>query len=558
MHSMHGADLVIRLLERQGIEVICGIPGGAVLPLYDALLRHGGIRHVLARHEQGAGFMAQGMARATGKTAVFFATSGPGATNTLTALADARADSVPVVCITGQVASPLLGTDAFQEVDTYGMSLPVVKHNFLVRSAEELLRVIPEAFRIAASGRPGPVLVDIPRNIQLAPVEFAQWPEPGTATPRPKAQEPALEQALALLRSAQRPVIMAGGGVMGAGAVEEVRALAQAMGAPVAMSLLGLGTMPEENPLSLGLIGMHGARYTNMIIDVCDLLLVVGARLDDRATGLVQGFCPEAKIIHIDIDPSELGKIRQAHIDIVADAGDCLRWFLEHMPADAAKARAPWLAQVASLKLAHPLHTPGAEDPTTPYGMVRAAARCVPEDTIVVTDVGQHQMRTAQFYPIRHPRKWLTSGGQGTMGFGLPAAIGAALAFPQRTVVCFSGDGSLLMNMQEMATAADQNVNVKIILADNGGLGLIQQLQGLLFEGRTGVWRYERPVDYVKVAEGFGWYAIDLGLSANPAEALQEALKRPGPALVRVAVPAADNVYPQVLPGAANTQMIGN
>ena len=558
MYSMQGADLVIRLLERQGIDVVCGIPGGAVLPLYDALLRHGSIRHVLARHEQGAGFMAQGMARATGNTAVFFATSGPGATNTLTALADARSDSVPLVCITGQVASSLLGTDAFQEVDTYGMSLPVVKHNFLVRSVHELLTVIPEAFRIAASGRPGPVLVDIPRNIQLAPVEFAAWPEPGTATPHPKAQEAPLQLALALLLAAQRPVIMAGGGVMGADAVDEVRALAKAMGAPVAMSLLGLGTMPEENPLSLGLLGMHAARYTNMVIDMCDLLLVVGARLDDRATGLVQGFCPEAKIVHIDIDPSELGKIRQAHIDIVGDAGECLRWFLKHMPADAAKVRAPWLAQVATLKLAHPLHTPGAETPTTPYGMVRAVAQRVPEDTIVVTDVGQHQMRTAQFYPIRHPRKWLTSGGQGTMGFGLPAAIGAALAFPQRTVVCFSGDGSLLMNMQEMATAADEDVNVKVILADNGGLGLIQQLQNLLFDGRTGVWRFKRTVDYVKVAEGFGWYAMDLGLCQNPAQALQEALERPGPALVRVPIVAADNVYPQVLPGAANTQMIGN
>lgn len=558
MYSMRGADIVIHLLERQGIDTIFGIPGGAILPIYDALSQSTRIRHILARHEQGAGFMAQGMARSTGKPAVFFATSGPGATNALTAFADAKFDSVPVVCITGQVPRHLLGTDAFQEVDIYGMTIPVAKHNFLVRDGKELFKVIPEAFRLAASGRPGPVLVDIPRDIQLGLIEFEEWPEPGLPDALPEAELAKLEKAAKLISRAQRPVFMVGGGVIGADAVEEVRSLAEQLDMPVTMSLLGLGAMPPEHPLYLGLLGMHGARYTNMVLDECDLLLVAGARLDDRATGKVGHFCPNARIIHIDIDPSELGKIHQPHIDIVGDVKQVLRYFIEHASRAQGTQHTPWVERVAELKASYPLKTPDVENVCSVYGIIRQVAQEVGPDAIITTDVGQHQMRTAQFYPLRKPRTWLSSGGLGTMGFGLPAAIGAAVANPDKPVVCFTGDGSLLMNIQEMATAVEQNVNVKIVLTNNNGLGLIHQLQDLFFNSHLFAWSYSNHIDFIRIAEGFGMYGIDLGSSSDPKAALHEALQRPGPALIHVPVDAKDKVYPIVPPGSANSNMIGD
>ena len=558
MYSMRGADLVIRLLERQGLDCICGIPGGAILPLYDALSRSTRIRHVLARHEQGAGFMAQGMARATGNAAVFFATSGPGATNVLTALADAKSDSVPVICITGQVSRALLGTDAFQEVDIYGMSIPVTKHNFLVRSAAELLKVIPEAFRIALSGRPGPVLIDIPRDVQLEAVELAEWPEPGGASQPPLPDAAALAGAVQMLNEARNPVLLLGGGAVASDAVPRIRALAEALNIPMTMSLMGLGAVPPEHPLYIGLLGMHGARYTNMVLDECDLLLVAGARFDDRATGKTAGFCPNARSIHVDIDPSEHRKIRHAESTIVGDVGTVFDALREQADPASAALRLPWLERVRALKAAYPLHTPDAQNLHSAYGIIKKVAEIVGEEAVIATDVGQHQMRTAQFYPLRRPRGWLTSGGQGTMGFGLPAAIGAALAQPERTVVCFSGDGSLLMNIQEMATAAEQGVNVKIILANNSGLGLIQQMQDLLFDGRVFAWNYTRPVDFIRIAQGFGLETLDLGTSPRPEDDLRELLTRPGPALINLPLAATDNVYPVVPPGAANTHMIGD
>lgn len=557
MYSMRGADLVIRLLERQGTDLVCGIPGGAVLPLYDALSRSVRIRHVLARHEQGAGFMAQGMARSTGRPAVFFATSGPGATNVLTAFADAKSDSVPIICITGQVSSGLLGTDAFQEVDIYGMSIPVAKHNYLVRSAGELLRVIPEAFSIAASGRPGPVLIDIPRDVQLETVEFAHWPEPGAVSPPPAPDAASMASAVRLLHEAQRPVLLVGGGAVASGAAPRILALAERLNIPMAMSLLGLGTVPPEHPLYLGLLGMHGARYTNMALDECDLLLAAGARFDDRATGKTGAFCPNARSIHIDIDPSEHSKIRQSDSHIVGDVGAVCEAFLERADPSSAASRLPWLERVAALKAAYPLHAPDAGNLHSAYGIIKKVAEIVGDEAIVATDVGQHQMRTAQFYPLRRPRGWLTSGGLGTMGFGLPAAIGAALAQPGRTVVCFSGDGSLLMNIQEMATAAEQSVNVKIILTNNNGLGLIHQMQDLLFEGRVFAWNYTRHIDFIRIAQGFGLEALDLAVSTSPEADLRDALTRPGPALIHLPLAVTDKVYPVVPPGAANTNMIG-
>ena len=556
MYSMTGAEIVIHLLERQGVDTIFGLPGGAILPIYDALSRSTRIRHVLTRHEQGAGFMAQGVARSTGKTAVHFATSGPGATNMLTAFADAKFDSVPLVCITGQVSNSLLGTDAFQEVDIYGMTIPVAKHNFLVRNGEELLDVIPEAFRIAASGRRGPVLVDIPRDIQLSTYLVKEWPEPGEAVPGAEPDAGQVHRAITMLNEAQRPVLMVGGGCIASGASDLVRTLAEKAGVPVTMSLQGLGSMPADHPLNLGLIGMHGARCTNMILDDCDLLLVAGARLDDRATGNTKQFCPNARIVHIDIDPSELGKIYIPHVDIVGDVRRVLEQMLARL--EPGTARAPWLQKVAELKANHPLQMPDMDSPCTPYGIIHQVASVMGEDVIVTTDVGQHQMRTAQAFPLSWPRQWLSSGGLGTMGFGLPAAIGAAMANPDKQVVCFTGDGSLLMNIQEMATAAEHGVNVKIILVNNNGLGLIHQLQDLFFESRLFAWEYQHHVDFLRIAEGFGIPGVDLTDHPDPEQALADILNRPGPALVHVRVSPEDKVYPIVPPGAGNTTMIGD
>lgn len=549
-----GAQIIITLLERQGIRTIAGIPGGANLPIYDALAQNQAIRHVLTRHEQGAGFIAQGMARATGRAAVCFATSGPGATNVLTAIADAKLDSIPIVCITGQVPYAMIGTDAFQEVDTYGMSIPITKHNFLVRSADDLLWVIPEAFRIALSGRPGPVLIDVPKDVQVAEVEFEEWPEPGCPDPFPRFDPVDLKSAARLINRSRRPILYIGGGVIQSGAGSLAVDLAEKASVPTVMTLLGLGAMPADHPLSLGMLGMHAARYANLALEECDLLIAAGVRFDDRATGKVAEFCPGAEIIHIDIDPSELDKIKTSHIGIVGDVGAVLKSLL---PLVEKQLRKEWLTLVSRLKREHPQRFDGANDPLNPYRLTRLAAQLLGDQAIVVTDVGQHQMRTAQVYPFRRPRHWLTSGGLGTMGFGLPAAIGAALARPDCPVVCFSGDGSLLMNIQELATAVEQNVNVKIILMNNNSLGLVHQQQELFFARRIFASDYQARVDFTKVAEGFGVRACDLNRSDDPQQALAHVLSEPGPCLIDVAVDIREMVYPMVPPGAANRTMIG-
>ena len=554
MHRMNGAQLVIGLLERQGIAVIPGIPGGANLPLYDALSRSARIRHVLARHEQGAGFMAQGMARTTGCPAVFFATSGPGAVNTLTALADAKLDSVPVICITGQVPVPMIGTDAFQEVDTYGMSLPVTKHNFLVRSAAELLHVIPEAFRIALSGRPGPVLVDIPKDVQTAPVEFPDWPTPGRADPSPAIDAAVLGRAADMINQARRPILCLGGGVVSGNAWEVARELAEHAGIPAAMTLMGLGAVPAGHPLCLGMLGMHGARHTNQALEECDLLLVAGARFDERATGLVHRFCPKARVVHIDVDASELGKVRRADAAIHGDVRDALAALLPLLEVDG---RPEWNARIGLLKRLAPVVFPDGRDPRSAYGVILHAAEQLGEGAVVVTDVGQHQMRVAQAHPLLRPRRWLTSGGLGTMGFGLPAAIGACLALPGATAVLFTGDGSILMNIQELATAVEEDANIKIVLTDNRALGLVQQQQDLFYGRRLFGSSFRNQVDFAQVARGFGMPALDLGASRAPRDDLALALGSPGPCLVHVPLPGVEHVYPMVPPGAANHEMIG-
>jgi acetolactate synthase-1/2/3 large subunit len=552
--SLSGAQIVVRLLERQGVRRVTGYPGGAILPIYDALGQSAAIRHVLARHEQGAGFIAQGMARVSGEVAVCMASSGPGATNLLTAITDAKMDSIPLVAITGQVPKAQIGTDAFQEVDTYGLSVPITKHNFLVSSAGELLRVIPRAFAIAASGRPGPVLIDIPKDVQGQVIEVAAWPEPGRREPPAPADEAALREAASMIAAAQRPLLYLGGGVAHAGAARLAVELAEKESLPTVMTLMALGAMPVDHPRSLGMLGQHGAPCTNLALEECDLLIAVGARFDDRATGKVAAFCPQAKIIHIDIDPAELHKIKAAQVGIVADVGEALARLLPRVPG---RTRQAWLERIDTLKAAHPQPLPGLHDPRSHFGLIRTVAACLTDDAIVVTDVGQHQMWVAQAYPLRRPRQWLTSGGLGTMGFGVPAAIGAALAAPDRTVVCFTGDGSILMNVQELVTAAEQRANVKIVLLNNAVLGLVHQQQTLFYGQRLFASEFQAMPDFVAAARAFGIAAIDLDTAADPRAALTEAFARPGPCLIHASIDAAQKVYPMVPPGAANRDMIG-
>ena len=554
--TLTGSQIVVRLLERQGVRRIPGIPGGAILPFYDALSQSTLIEHVLVRHEQGGGFMAQGAARATGEVSVCLATSGPGATNLLTAIADAKLDSIPVVAITGQVPTSLIGTDAFQEVDTYGLSIPITKHNFLVGSARELLEVIPKAFTLAASGRPGPVLVDIPKDVQNERIEIGadEWPEPGQRQAAPVANEDLIDQAAAMINAAQRPILYLGGGVVHSeGALLAVE-LAEKAGLPTVMTLMALGAMPVDHDLSLGMLGMHGARCTNMALEECDLLIAVGARFDDRATGKVSTFCPNAKVVHVDIDRSELDKIKTAHVAICGDVKEVLGRLL---PKVQEIRRHDWLARVAELKAGFPLRMPGIDDPRTPYGLIRAVADCLDDDAIIATDVGQHQMWVAQAYPLRRPRQWLTSGGLGTMGFGVPAAIGAALAQPERTTVCFTGDGSILMNIQELATAAEEGANVKIVLMNNASLGLVFQQQTLFYGERIFSSKFKGVPDFIKIAEGFGWRTLDLDTADDPRAALAEAFAQPGPAFIHASIDRHEQVLPMVAPGGANKDMIG-
>ena len=550
--KISGAALITKLLERQGIDTIAGIPGGANLPLYDAL-HASHIRHVLARHEQGAGFIAQGMARATGRPAVCFGTSGPGATNLLTAIADAKLDSVPLVTITGQVPQAMIGTDAFQEIDTYGLTIPITKHNYLVRSARELLDVIPDAFRVAASGRPGPVVIDVPKDVQNETIEVDAFPAPGTAAPPPRWRPEDVVQAARLINDARRPLLLIGAGIIAADASAALRRLAETASIPVAATLLGLGAMPDGHPLFAGMVGMHAARYTNLLLEECDVLIALGIRFDDRATGKAAEFCPRAQILHVDIDASELGKIKRPSLGIEADVGE---WLGALLPQVASRPRLEWLTQLQQLRRIHPLATPGSDDPLQPYGIIRHTAALVGNEAIVASDVGQHQMWVAQAYPFARPRQWLTSGGLGTMGFGLPAAIGAALAAPERTVICFTGDGSLLMNVQELATAAEERVNVKVILLNNGHLGLVRQQQQLFYGGRYSASRFHSAPDFAAIARAFGVAAYDLGDTGDPLAQLACALRAPGPCLVNVPIAAEENVYPMVPPGAANRDMI--
>ncbi len=548
-----GAEIAIKLLERQGITTIAGIPGGANLPLYDALARSP-IQHILTRHEQGAGFIAQGIARSTGKPAVCFATSGPGVVNLLTTIADAKLDSVPVVAITGQVASSLIGTDAFQEIDTYGMTLPITKHNFLVRSASELLTVIPEAFRIAGSGRPGPVVVDIPKDVQNQQVNITDWPEPGHARSFDSIDRESIRKAAEMINAAQRPLFYIGGGVIASESSGQLRAFMQEKNIPAVSTLNGLGALSDDDPLYMGMLGMHGDRATNELVDSCDLLIALGVRFDDRATGKVSAFAPDAAILHIDIDRSEFNKIKKSTLSIKGNISDVLAILSDLVTP---YPHSDWIQTVQTQRSFYSKSHNRTLDGMHPASIIRLTGSIASRDAIITTDVGQHQMWVAQSYPFREPRTLLTSGGLGTMGFGLPNAIGAALAHPDRQVICFSGDGSILMNIQELATVADHQLNVKILLFNNGHLGLVRQQQELFYKKNYIASKFISSPDFTTIAAGFGIKSATINSAGDVETTLNRILSESGPAFVNIIISPDHNVLPMVPPGAANSESIG-
>jgi len=555
--NLNGAQILTGLLERAGIRTLSGIPGGAILPLYDALAQSG-IRHILARHEQGAGFIAQGMSRASGRAGVALATSGPGVTNLLTALADAWLDSIPMLAITAQVPTGLIGTRAFQEVDTLALAAPITKRCWRAKSARSILQILPEAFRVAMDGKPGPVLLDIPKDVFLDTWEFSAWPEISNRRSGKNGRlpdRPALLNAARLIRESERPLIYLGGGARH-GACDAVAAFARKNGIPVATTLQGLDLFPAGDPLRLGMLGMHGSRATNLLVAEADLLIALGARFDDRATGKLQAFAEGARIIHCDLDAGEIGRLRAVDQALPGDLASVLEALLPLIPENP---RTTWRAQREFFRSEFPAGEGMTDSPFDAGRLIRAAARSLPEDAFLTTDVGQHQMWVAQHFPFQKPGTFLTSGGLGTMGFGLPAAIGAALACPGRRAACFTGDGSILMNLQELATLAEHRLPVAILLMDNGHLGMVRQQQELFYGDRTIASSLAHAPDFCALARAFGIEAVDLEGSEDPEACLAEALARhpEGPLFVRLPIPPKANVWPMVAPGAANTEMLG-
>ncbi|MGQ9590269.1 MAG: biosynthetic-type acetolactate synthase large subunit [Planctomycetota bacterium] len=557
-----GAEMVIRTLEALGAEHVFGYPGGAIMPVYDALLEARKLRHILSRHEQGAAHMADGYARATGRVGVCFATSGPGATNLITGIATAYMDSSPLVAITGQVASQLIGTDAFQEADVFGLSCPVTKHSYLVRSVEEIPRSIAEAFHIARTGRPGPVLVDIPKNFQLGRAPFRMPEEldlPGYRVPGKAAPEE-IEAIVDAIRASRRPVLYVGGGAISASASEVLLKFVAQTGIPVAMTLMGLGAIPRSHPASLGMLGMHGSLYANRAVQESDLLIAAGARFDDRVTGKVSSFAPRAKVVHIDADPSEHSKIVRAHISVCGDVRLVLGQILERMEDEKVEIDiAPWRARIDAWKRAYPLplgHKARRPGCLSPRRLIEEIASVAGEDAIVTTDVGQHQMWAAQYYPVSRPHSWITSGGLGTMGFGFPAAIGAKIAFPDRPVICLTGDGSIQMNIQELTTAVSRRLGIVVAIFDNQALGMVRQWQRLFHSKRySSTDLYDNP-DFVKVAEAFGGRGEAISEPDEVAPAVRKALERDVPTFLRCRIDHDEHVFPIVPAGGALDEAI--
>ncbi|WP_106380042.1 acetolactate synthase 2 catalytic subunit [Cronobacter sakazakii] len=544
---MNGAQWVVHALRAQGVDTVFGYPGGAIMPVYDALY-DGGVEHLLCRHEQGAAMAAIGYARATGKTGVCIATSGPGATNLITGLADALLDSVPVVAITGQVAAPLIGTDAFQEVDVLGLSLACTKHSFLVTSLDELPEIMSQAFHLANSGRPGPVLIDIPKDIQLASGELEPWlssVEDTFAVPQAE-----LEQARALLSQAEKPMLYVGGGVGMAQAVPALREFMAQTQIPCAVTLKGLGAVEASYPWYVGMLGMHGTKAANLAVQECDLLIAVGARFDDRVTGKLNTFAPHAKVIHMDIDPAELNKLRQAHVGLQGDLNALLPALQCPMAIDAWRDRVVALRHDHDWRYDHP-----GEGIFAPLLLKQLSDR-KPVNSVVTTDVGQHQMWAAQHMRFSRPENFITSSGLGTMGFGLPAAVGAQVARPDDTVICVTGDGSFMMNIQELGTVKRKQLPLKIVLLDNQRLGMVRQWQQLFFSERYSETNLSDNPDFLTLASAFGIAGQRITRKDRVAAALETMFNSEGPYLLHVSIDEAENVWPLVPPGASNSQML--
>jgi acetolactate synthase I/II/III large subunit len=558
---MRAVEAVMECLKAEGVDVVFGLPGGANLPTYDAFV-DGVIRHILVRQEAGGGHAAEGYAKATGKVGVAFATSGPGATNLVTPICDAMMDSVPVVFLTGQVRTELLGTDGFQEADTIGITMPIVKHSFMIQHPLAIPRAIHEAFYIARSGRPGPVLVDIPQDLSRADIPY----EPVTDVRLPGYQ-PTLEgnqkqirQAAKALASAQRPVIYAGGGVVNANASEELVEFAGADRFPVTCTLMGLGAFPAPHPQWLGMPGMHGTRAANYAMDEADLICAVGARFDDRVTGKLSEFAPRAKFIHIDVDPAEISKNVAAHIPIVGDAKHVLaKLVVEYRELSADPSRLEgWWSQIEDWRKKYPLKYEDSSDAEIkPQYMVRALYEATGGEAIITSDVGQHQMWAAQYYDFPAPRRWINSGGLGTMGFGLPAAMGAAVGCPDRLVCCIAGDGSVQMNAQELATCAQEEIPIKVFIMNNGYLGMVRQWQELFWDGRYSQVETGEYPDFVKLAEAYGATGMRFEDKSTLVEDMRRAISTDGPVLVDVRVTREENTYPMIPSGRPAREMVG-
>ena len=562
--TMTGAQAIIASLEAEGVDTLFGYPGGQAIKIYDALYDSTKIRHILARHEQGAVHEADGYARATGKVGVVLVTSGPGATNTVTGIATAYMDSVPLVVITGQVTRGVIGTDAFQEADIVGITMPVVKHSFLLQSTDDLTKTFREAFYIASTGRPGPVLIDIPSDLAGAQMVFRYPDHIDIPSYRPNYRGNAkqVKQAVEYIRAATRPLLMVGGGVVSSHACDEVVELAEKMQIPVVTTLLGKAAMPCSNPLNLGPVGMHGSKYANMAVTECDLLIAVGARFSDRVTGKLSEFAPHAKVIHIDIDPAEIGKVRDPQVPIVGDAQGVVAAINARLDkVEAQPKSAEWVETVFEWRERWPFYTEDFvdyPDRIAPEQVLEALSNKLdPHESAVTTEVGQHQMWAHQHVHREESRTFISSGGLGTMGFGFPAAIGAKIGRPDAQVVCIAGDGSIQMNIQEMATALGNGVAVKVLVIDNNALGMVHQWQRLFYHERYSCTEFTANPDFVKLAEAYGWQAERIAHPDQISDALDRMLAAEGPYLLDVIIPTAQTVYPMVAPGAAIDDIIG-
>ncbi|NJM96722.1 MAG: biosynthetic-type acetolactate synthase large subunit [Phormidesmis sp. RL_2_1] len=561
-----GAYALIDSLVRHGVKHIFGYPGGAILPIYDELYKAeaaGLLQHILVRHEQGASHAADGYARATGEVGVCFATSGPGATNLVTGIATAQMDSIPMVIVTGQVSRAAIGTDAFQETDIHGITLPIVKHSYVVRDPNQMAQIVAEAFYIARTGRPGPVLIDVPKDVGIEEIDYIPV-APGDVTipgyaPQVAGDTNQIDEAIALLRQAKQPLLYIGGGAIASGAHAEVQALAEAFAAPMTTTLMGKGAVDEHHPLAVGMLGMHGTAYANFAVSQCDLLVAIGSRFDDRVTGKLDKFASKAKVIHIDIDPAEVGKVRMPEVPIVGDVKGVLQKLLARLNEQAApdqQQSQPWRDRIDIWKQDYPLVVPTYADEISPQSVIVELAEQAPQ-AYYTTDVGQHQMWAAQFLK-NGPRQWISSAGLGTMGFGLPAALGVQVALPEAQVICISGDASFQMCLQELATLAQYGINVKTVILNNGWQGMVRQWQQTFFEERYSSSNMTVGMpDFVMLAHAFGVKGMVVTDPGEMKGAIADMLAYDGPVLMDVRVRRDENCYPMIPPGKSNADMVG-